>query len=75
MSQQHGMASMRLTPSERAVVNAMRYSQRSGNAIYRYAMNFDSYSPYPQDPEPYVHEKHPYEDAFGPDPGEETVVD
>lgn len=63
-------STMRLTPAERAVILGMRYNDDAGDAIYRYAMNFDSYDPYPSDTTPYQHETHPYEQAFPDAPGE-----
>lgn len=35
---------MDLSPEERAVILAMRHSQRGGRAIYNYALKFDNYS-------------------------------
>jgi len=45
---------MALSKEERMVILAMRHSNRSGRAIFNYAMRFDRYKNVENDGEPYT---------------------
>lgn len=44
---------MDLSTEERAVILAMRHTDRGGGAIYRYALGFDTYTVIDHDAPPY----------------------
>lgn len=48
-----GLTEMELSEEERAVVLAMRHSERGGRAIFNYALRFDSYDLLDEGAEPY----------------------